>query len=637
MKKITLLFSFLIILSGALFSQGWTESPLTTNQVLVQKYTQLKATGAYRSGGSITDTLALDSIRGFLDDFSIDSPYPDTALWLNNYVFVNRDLPVAPVTIGAATFDGINANGYPYNFSAGMYTSGKADTLTSKPIDLAYTPADSIYFSFYYQPQGRGNYPDAADSLILEFKAAGLFSNQWKHVWAKRGPGTNLADSSWKLVMIRIADPMFLKKGFQFRFSNWATLSGNGDHWNIDYVYINKSRFVTDTIFKDISFVYNTPSLVNTYSVMPWRQYDPSFMKTSYREIMRNNSNIPTNGTFRYRIFDENNVQVDTTYTNGDFNFDPYSTTGYQNYAGFASPPLNYVIPALTAKTKYTIESYASAVGTVPNSNNKVVENDTVRHTQVFDNYFAYDDGTAEAAFGLAGALHAQMAVKYTMTVGDTLRCVDIFFNPQWTDASLYTFKLRLWNATSGGSPGSPLFSSVDSIYHPMYNQTGANKFTRYYLETPQYLPAGKTFFVGTEQNTTQLIAIGLDRNINSNDKIYYNSTGSWNHPPEPGSLMIHPVFGSMAEVAGIEEHKADNSMLIYPNPANDKLYIKLIAANPSPKMTYSILDIYGRTVMAGQSLTAEPIDLGGISSGVYFVRVSSENQVFTQKFIKAQ
>ena len=54
-------------------------------------------------------------------------------------------------------------------------------------------------------------------------------------------------------------DPHFLKKGFQFRFINYASLSpdlsdpsmvGNCDIWNIDYVLLDKNRNGADTIFQ---------------------------------------------------------------------------------------------------------------------------------------------------------------------------------------------------------------------------------------------------------------------------------------------------------------------------------------------------------------------------------------------------
>ena len=38
-----------------------------------------------------------------------------------------------------------------------------------EPEPRALTPADSIYLSFYYQPQGNGNAPEEQDSLVLQF------------------------------------------------------------------------------------------------------------------------------------------------------------------------------------------------------------------------------------------------------------------------------------------------------------------------------------------------------------------------------------------------------------------------------------------------------------------------------------
>src|ERR1035437_3447726 len=130
-----IILSFFIIVSTALFSQGLVRSALTTNQVLVKKWAELKMKPELRAS-SIHDTIGLDTIRGILDDFSYAGPYPDTALWLDNEVFINRGFAKAPITLGVATFDGLNANGYPYNFLASPTSSLPADSLTSKPINL---------------------------------------------------------------------------------------------------------------------------------------------------------------------------------------------------------------------------------------------------------------------------------------------------------------------------------------------------------------------------------------------------------------------------------------------------------------------------------------------------------------------
>jgi hypothetical protein len=112
----------------------------------------------------------------FFDDFKQKGVFPDTSRWMDNNVFINTDFPVFPPSWGAATFDAIDAKGDIYGDANPLQFL--SDVLTSKPIRLdsiflpskrAITPADSVYLSFYYQPQGRGNDPQPLDSLVLEF------------------------------------------------------------------------------------------------------------------------------------------------------------------------------------------------------------------------------------------------------------------------------------------------------------------------------------------------------------------------------------------------------------------------------------------------------------------------------------
>lgn len=631
MNRKYILFALLLISSG-LFAQGPVENVLTTNGVLVQKFNELKEKSLYRSGGSITDTLSLGT-KGFLDDFSYEGPYPDTSFWLDNSVFVNRDLPIAPITIGAATFDGVNANGYPYNFSAGAGTTGRADTLTSKPIDLYYPGDTSVYFSFYYQAGGRGDWPYTSDSLVLEFKYP--VSGNWQHVWATKGLSSAPSDSNWKYVSLHITNAGLLNKGFQFRFCNYATLSGTFDNWHLDYVYLNRNRTANDSvnIVQDVAFVYNTPSLINTYTVMPWRHYTTSHLKSRYSTTIRNNNNAVVFGGFGYNIYDENDALL-ANYNGGAINFEKFSDVGYDTLSATRRPPLsiapvNFNIPLLTARTKFRIESFLSA------SPNFIEENDTVNHVQEFHNYFSYDDGTAETSFGLAGYLHAQIALKYTVTVSDTLRCVDIYFNPQLTNGNLFTFLLKVWSVAGSGAPGTPIFTSVDSLYRPIYHQGGRNWFIRYYLESPVYFTAGSSFFIGFDQNTTQPINVGVDKNTNAQNLAYYNTSGIWQHPPITGTLMMHPVFGSAAEVVGIDsETLADNKFIVYPNPANDKLFFYSERVAGYEMISFRIMDLFGRIIFENTINNSEPIDVSAFSNGVYFINIKAGHKYSTHKFI---
>jgi len=620
MMKISIykIYMLLVLLIGShlSFSQGLVENELTTNPVIIRQFNDLN--GALRTP-TIIDTLSL-GVTGFLEDFSKDGVYPDTNLWIDDKVFINRTFAKAPITLGVATFDGLNYNGYPYDFAAGSTTSAVADYCTSKPINLNYPATDSIYFSFYFQPQGIGNAPESADSLVLQFKHSSL---GWRNVWAKKGTTLAVNDSSWELVMIPITDTAYLKDDFQFRFYNRATLSGNTDHWHIDYVYLNRIRNYNDTTFEDVSFVYNTPSLLLNYSAMPWKQYSASEMKTNYSTTIRNNHTTTKNGSFIYKMYDDLGAQVNTTYSGGSINIDPFATSSYLNFAPFSNPTLNYTIPALTNAERFTIESILNS------SPDKDRSNDTVRHVQDVTNYFAYDDGTAENSFGLS-VLNSQLAEKFILNVADSMQYVDIYFNPFLTNASIYTFNIQVWSDMSG-TPGAIVYSGA--AVSPAYSNVQHNQFIRYQLDAPIYLTPG-VFYVGFKQNTNQFLNIGVDKNTNTQTNIFYNVTGSWNTSPFVGSLMLHPVFGSAAEFSGVDDIKPQvkDRLSVYPNPANDRL-----SFNQNDKMlnsTYSIIDLLGKTILT-ERVEADFVDISMLENGVYFIQLNNGNHISTAKFIK--
>lgn len=112
----------------------------------------------------------------FFDDFSTSTIFPDQKLWDGRSVFVNKDFPYMPVNLGAATFDAIDSSGRIY--SNGSIAPFEADRLMTRyirldsiftPAERKLSPADSVYLSFFYQPQGVGFPPELQDSLILEF------------------------------------------------------------------------------------------------------------------------------------------------------------------------------------------------------------------------------------------------------------------------------------------------------------------------------------------------------------------------------------------------------------------------------------------------------------------------------------
>lgn len=72
----------------------------------------------------------------------------------------------------------------------------------------------------------------------------------------------------------------------------------------------------------------------------------------------------------------------------------------------------------------------------------------------------------------------------------------------------------------------------------------------------------------------------------------------------------------------------------VYPNPAKDKLFIN--SSGAEEQLTVQVLDINGKVLATHHLLNNSAIDVSGISTGVYFVKIVSETEKVTQvKFIK--
>ena len=82
------------------------------------------------------------------------------------------------------------------------------------------------------------------------------------------------------------------------------------------------------------------------------------------------------------------------------------------------------------------------------------------------------------------------------------------------------------------------------------------------------------------------------------------------------------------------------NSVKIYPNPANDRLYIETqtLTQTLTQTQTIEIYDIYGRRQNLRNSETQKlrnSIDISELNSGVYFVKIKTENGEVVKSFVK--
>ena len=600
--------------------------PLSSNNCLIN------ARKNYVSTQKALTTVTLDTIP-FFDDFSYatKSSYPSHNHWVDSNVYINTGFPIAPISIGVATFDGLNKNGAPYNVFAPLASSARADTLTTRPINLqkkgglVYSPADSIYLSFYYQAEGRGDAPESLDELALELYKP----NQkiWSKIWSKSGYNPSATDTTFKRVMIAITDTAYYDSLFQFRFVNKATLSGSLDHWHLDYVYLNKNRTKTDTVIEDVTFGYVSTPFLKNYSSMPYRQFIASEMATNINTYMRNNSLIAKTKTYKFDIFPKTGGPSLFNYTGGTNPILPFQPNGWHINPSDFNPTFSYIFPPLLDSTFFKI------VHTTFATPDKVRENDTLIQIQKLTNYYAYDDGTAEQGYYL-NTYGAKTAVRFTLNTSDTLKALKIYFDPiiDQTAITNSTFRVMVW-ADGGGVPSSTSVIYRDSVSYPQYLQGNHNLFVNYNLTSCLVLNPG-TYYFGIQQTTNKALNIGFDKNTNHMNALYYDIGSGWTQSTIPGSIMINPVLGCYDPFVGIKEQTKQDAFNLYPNPAQNNLTIQTDAVH-FEKANLDIQNPFGQSVLNTSFINNEVLDISGLPNGIYLVVISQSKQtVSTKKLI---
>jgi hypothetical protein len=610
-----IIYSFFILLPAISVAQEGIK-PLTAN--INYLYGDLKSI-PIEQNTSLNQNKAASLTLPFLDDFSYapTKSYPNQILWSDSSTYINSGFAIAPLSIGVATFDGLNKRGYPYTPNlANMSSSLPADTLTSKPINLAPFGSPvvdtSLALTFYYQARGNGDSPEITDSLLVDcFKP---IEGKWKTEWFKRGstsPNTN--DTLFKRAFIQVKDTAYLHDGFKFRFRNKATTAGNFDHWNVDYVYFNNNRnSFLDSTYNDYSIGYVPSPYLKNYSSMPWRQYDTADRAYKNTVFIRNNST--SIGTLNYAndTYDKTGVLVNN-YSGGSYpNLGYFNTAGWLKHAPMTNPTYNYTMSTMTGTQEYKIKHYISRV-----SPDFISQNDTVIQKQTFSNYYAFDDGSAEGGY-YVNAVGGKMAAKYTTRVTDTLRAVRIYFDPvgSITLSQTYNFRINIWlQGTSG--PGNVFYR--DSIKNPAYYPNGNfNNFSEYALTSALILSPG-TYYIGIQQQVASGIVIGFDKNIDHSSSLYYDSGNGWTQSSIRGSIMIRPVFGAELPVGVKENLSSKNNLFsIYPNPASDQFMIR---SEQMENASYTVINAMGQTVAENKiESQLQTVSTENLSNGIYFL-----------------
>lgn len=601
----------------------------------------------------------------FYDDFSVKSVFPSSLRWADKYAFVNTDYAKYPPSIGVATLDALNDKGSLYS-GAGP-NPFDADILTSLPIRLdsifapvkrPITKADSVYLSFYYQPQGRSISPPSENAaLILEFHSPGdsvvsasgtTMEPRWIERWSTKG-GVQVDEFAkpdnkyFRQVLIPLVRPsqagatdsaMYLQNGFQFRFSNIATLAGNsqtdwrsnGSQWNIDVVYLNYGRKINDTIMEDVAFAEIAPSMLINYEAMPMRQYAKKFDNEMRDTLSISISNLDTNNrnrTYKYSI-SKNSLPAFTSYNGEPYTISPYVTDGYVKYKPWSRPPVNVFFPVSTEENVvFHITHYLS-----PDPNPLFRSNDTIRFEQIFTNYYAYDNGTSEAGIGINGAA-GSYAVQFKLNDADTMRGMQIYFNPVVSGINQQLIDLQVWN-DANGKPGEIIktLSGVTPVYTGNLNEFSTYWFDEPLIINPTQFP-GLRFYIGWSQSSLENLNVGFDRYKDSHTKRFFNVDGTWRMSDSAnyGSVMLRPIVGPENPLE-TGKPKAAEHLSIQPNPVTDGNLIIMLpeswTSNNINSLNISILSVTGSQVISESF--RNPVNVKALSPGLYMVILTDRN-----------
>ena len=601
--------TILLIISIAACSVGFSQ------EAVVGLQSNYSITSSSENQSKSISSLSSDTIElPFFDDFSGKSVFPDSRKWADNFVFINNTYSDKQITTGVATFDAIDNRGKMYETAISSGFGG--DALTSLPINLQYTAVENIMLSFYYQAGGLGDLPEPNDSLTLQFLAPE--ENKWYAIWRAKG----VSDLSFRQAFISIDNPRFLKNGFRFRFMNYATISnstspeeesiiGNCDHWNIDYVLLGKNRETDDTVYADVAFRSPIRSLLKNHEAMPW----PHFEEIELQEMSafipvhyRNNDAIVRNVTRNFEIWDVNRNAKVHSFTAGATNINPLTNVDYN---------ANLIY---TFKSDSPDSASFRVICTLKTDDFDPKGNDTIVYYQVFKNYFAFDDGSAELGYGIngLGSRNAMVAFRFNSFIADTLRSIQICFNDSYKDANKRAFDLMVWDDNKG-IPGNILYTGEEVMVE---QNNRINGFYTYALTDG--VPVEGVFYIGWKQRSETFLNAGLDINTPNKGRQFYWLNGEWLQSQVSGNLMIRPVVGALEKITSINDiyNRKQNSVTIRPNPSRGYITVLTDGMTASELSWITIMDLNGRQLLKFRN--DGEINISSLQEGIYIVIITT-------------
>ena len=551
---------------------------------------------------------SLDTILiPFWDDFSGNDSIENNIWSVYESLSVKDYYNINAPSLNVIEFDGLNKDGIPYNYENGY---GVSDILESDKINLNnFNLQDSLYLSFYWNYNINGELPDNEDSLKVEFLDK---NNVWKTVWVKNGGNENHSDLfSFESILI---SPDYLHQNFMFKLYNKGNTEGPFDSWLVDYFYLDKNRSKYDSLSLDRTISYKGFKVLNNHISVPFNHlsYADSYADSIVFSINNLDNQIqPINYSFEAYI-----KEFDLSFIYSQ-NKELSPILGGNESRNIINNPIKLSDFKLGKDSIEVDFSFYIESGDSTYLNKNLILNDTTNFQIKFSDFYSYDDGKAEYAAGL-NQKNSELVLEHFTFTSDTLTHIQILF-PE-TIENTYTQNIEL-----------VIYKKIDNESTKLRSQNVGisydnNNFNTYKLDNP--LIVEDTFYIGFKQFESNFLSVGLDKNNNTSDKIFYKIDNQWEQNDIiKGSLMIRPIFkNSDLVISGINEKTQPKSIIIFPNPSNGIFYL-------SKKVEkLKVLDSRGSILLSDEN--TDEINLSKSYKGIYYLIIMDEKNQITKKLI---
>lgn len=570
------------------------------------------------------------TILPFWDEFSTSDNFPNEQKWHESQnVRIASNIGIDAPTLNVAVFDGVDASGAGYDPTS--LINGLADCMTSVNIDLSVLAPDqndSVFMSFFWQLKGKGELANEEDSLVLQFLDQNL---NWNSVWSKSG-GVENETKEFQQEILKVPSALF-HAGFQFRFQSYGKLTGPFDTWLIDYVYINFGRHENDIAYLDRALTTPGNFLTAPYTALPTEQF---FANPSKYLVDLSVEFYNLNSFFQPILYSANVKDLVTDQELQTLSDEIVSIPGGFERDILNSPALDVENINLNADSLWLEASVFIKSGDtffiedIDNSNDTTFNfqidyriNDTVRNVTIIDDYLAYDDGEPDFAAGI-NQRGGRLAYRYVLEEQALLTHIDINF-PLVQQTGL-PIELVVWKSIGEGNDSIQYQSSFS-----VQRSNAIGELKPYLLDTPIFVR--DTIFIGFVQATDEFLAVGLDKNTNSAEHMFYNVEGNWRENEYvEGSFLMRPRFDKTIAANFVPNNPGSANLdpSIYPNPSAGLFVINavfdeiLIVNSWGQQKRFSAEEQDGKTIL----------NLSENESGIYLIKLTKDNKTTTKRII---